>query len=190
MKQLILILSSFLLFSCSETELADLIVHNGKIYTVNDAFNIAEAMVISDGKIIDIGPEHEILNKYTAKKIIDAKKQVIYPGFIDAHCHFVGYALNLKTVNLVGTKSFEEVIERVEKFSKENDNEWIIGRGWDQNDWDVKEFPNRFKLDELFPNKPVFLTRIDGHAAIANKAALKRANIHSETKVKDSKRKV
>ncbi len=174
----------FAIISCAESEKADLIVHNAKIYTVNDAFDIEEAMVIKDGKIIAIGPEHEILNKYTAIEVIDAKQQAIYPGFIDAHCHFVGYALNLKQVDLVGTKSFDEVIERVTKFAKNNDQEWIIGRGWDQNDWEVKEFPDRFKLDELFPDKPVFLKRIDGHAAIANKTALRLANVHSETKVK------
>ncbi|MDG1475605.1 MAG: amidohydrolase [Vicingaceae bacterium] len=172
-----------ILTSCSNTEQADLIVHNAKIYTVNDLFDIAEAMVISDGKIIDIGPEHEIRNKYHAKKTIDAKKQAIYPGFIDAHCHFVGYALNLKTVNLVGTKSFDEVLNRTIDFSKNNNDEWIVGRGWDQNDWEIKEFPSREKLDSLFPTQPVFLTRIDGHSAIANGEALRRANITSKTKI-------
>jgi predicted amidohydrolase YtcJ len=171
------------IISCTETKQADLIVHNAKIYTVNDLFDIAEAMVITDGKIIAIGPEHEILNKYSAKKAIDAKKQAIYPGFIDAHCHFVGYALNLKKVNLVGTKSFEEVVSRVTDFSKTNKDEWIVGRGWDQNDWEVKEFPSREKLDSLFPTQPVFLTRIDGHAAIANGEALRRAKITSKTKI-------
>lgn len=143
-------------------------------------------MAIKDGKIVAIGPENEILNKYQfiAKEIIDAKKQPIYPGFIDAHCHFVGYAQNLKQVDLVGTKSFNEVIDRVQKFAKNNDTEWIVGRGWDQNDWEVKEFPTRFELDKLFPDKPVFLTRIDGHAAIANETALKMAKINSETKIK------
>ncbi len=183
MKPFLLILCSLLLFSCVSTEQADLIVHNAKIYTVNDAFDIAEAMVISKGKIVDIGPEHEILNKYTAKEVIDAKKQVIYPGFIDAHCHFLNYGMSLKKVNLSGTKSFNEVIERVEKFDKENDQEWIIGRGWDQNDWEKKEFPTREKLDSLFPNKPVVLTRIDGHAQLVNAEVLKRSGITYHSKI-------
>jgi predicted amidohydrolase YtcJ len=169
--------------NCTETEQADLIIHNAKIYTVNPLFETAEAMVIKDGKIIAIGAEHEIMNRYYSPNTVDAKKRPIYPGFIDAHCHFVGYSLNLKQVDLVGTKSFEEVIERVKAYAETNNDEWIIGRGWDQNDWEVKEFPNRYQLDELFPNQPVFLTRIDGHAAIANKAALKLANINSETNV-------
>lgn len=168
---------------CSKTEKADLIVHNARIYTVNDAFDIAEAMVIKDGKILAIGAEHEILNKYSATEVIDAKKQTIYPGFIDAHCHFVGYALNQNKVNLVGTASFTEVIERVNEFATKNDDEWIVGRGWDQNDWKIKEFPTREKLDSLFPSQPVFLTRIDGHAALVNGEALRRASVSYQTKI-------
>ena len=181
-KALIIILTVPLM-NCTETEKADLIVHNAKIYTVNDMFDIAEAMVIKDGKILDIGPEHEILNKYSAHQVIDAKQQAIYPGFIDAHCHFVGYALNLKKVDLVGTKSFDEVLERVAAYSIDHKDEWILGRGWDQNDWEIKEFPTRAKLDSLFPNKPVYLSRIDGHAALVNGEALKRAHINYKTKI-------
>jgi predicted amidohydrolase YtcJ len=171
------------LYSCETPDQADLIVHNAKIYTVNDLFDIAEAMVVKDGKIIAIGAEHEIMNKYHAKEVIDAKKQTIYPGFIDAHCHFISYALSKQEVNLIGTKSYKEVVERVQKFAKTNNSQWIIGRGWDQNDWEVKEFPNRFELDLLFPNTPILLTRIDGHAALANKKALEIANINAETKI-------
>ncbi len=183
LSKIILLLSICILNGCETPEKADLIIHNAKIYTVNDLFDVAEAMVIKDGKIIAIGAEHEIMNKYHAKEIIDAKKQTVYPGFIDAHCHFVYYALSKQEVNLVGTKSFEEVIERVKEFVKKNDTEWIVGRGWDQNDWEVKEFPNRFELDKLFPDKPVLLTRVDGHAALANATALKIANITAETKI-------
>ncbi len=171
------------LISCEGNKQIDLIVHNAKIYTINENFDIAEAMAINKGKIIAIGAENEILNKYEAKINVDAKKRPIYPGFIDAHCHFVGYALNLTQVNLVGTKSFKEVIERVKKFAKTNHTKWIIGRGWDQNDWESKKFPTNKELNKLFPNQPVFLTRIDGHAALANNIALKLANINYKTKV-------
>jgi len=169
--------------SCTETKQADLIVHNAKIYTVNDLFDIAEAMVISDGKIIAIGPEHEILNKYSSKEILDAKKKSIYPGFIDAHCHFLGYGLDKNDVDLVGTKSFEEVINRVVKYSEQNNTDWIFGRGWDQNDWLIKEFPTKDKLDSLFPTTPVVLTRIDGHAALVNSEVLRRSKISYKSKV-------
>lgn len=184
-KLLTLALSFFILtfISCTETEQADLIVHNAKIYTVNDLFDIAEAMVITDGKIIAIGAEHEIRNKYNAKKTIDAKKQAIYPGFIDSHCHFINYSLRKDRVNLIGTKSFDEVLQRLQEFSQINDNEWIFGEGWDQNDWEIKEFPTREKLDSLFPNNPVVLTRIDGHAQLVNAEILRRSNINYQSKI-------
>jgi predicted amidohydrolase YtcJ len=181
--KLISILFVVTLISCTETEIADLIVHNAKIYTVNNAFDIAEAMVIKDGKIIAIGPEHEIRNKYNAKEIIDARKRPIYPGFIDAHCHFINYALSRNRVDLVGTTSFEEVLSKLEKASKENENTWIFGSGWDQNDWTIKEFPTRAKLDSLFPNNPVVLTRIDGHAQLVNGEVLRRSSINYQSKI-------
>lgn len=171
------------LIGCKESQQIDLIVHNAKIYTVNNNFDIAQAMAIDKGVIIAVGAENEILKKYQSKKKIDAEKRPLYPGFIDAHCHFVGYALNLQQVNLVGTKSFKEVIERVKAFSKNNKSEWIIGRGWDQNDWETKDFPTNEELNTLFPNTPIFLTRIDGHAALANQEALSRAKINHKTKV-------
>jgi len=177
----ILILTS--LSSCLMKEETDLIIHNATIYTVNNTFTKAAAMAVKDGKIIAIGAEREILNKYKAKEVIDARTRPVYPGFIDAHCHFLGYGLSLQQVDLVGTKSFDEVIEKVVVFSKNNPSAWITGRGWDQNDWIVKEFPNKEKLDSLFPNTPVFLKRIDGHAALFNSEALNRAEITAETKI-------
>jgi predicted amidohydrolase YtcJ len=171
------------IISCNEADKADLIIHNARIYTVNDAFDIEEAMVISDGKIIAIGAEHEILNKYNANKVIDAEKQSIYPGFIDAHCHFLNYGFGKNDLDLVGTKSFDDVIQRVKDFSKKNGNEWIFGRGWDQNDWEVKEFPTKDKLDSLFPGRPIVLTRIDGHAALVNSEVLRRSKITYNSKI-------
>ncbi len=183
MRSLIYILPLLLLFACEPTEKVDLIVHNAKVYTVNDAFETAEAFVVDNGEIIAVGAENEILNKYLAKEYLDAQKRPVFPGFIDAHCHFIGYAKSLLQVNLVGTSSFDEVLEKVVTFSKENSIEWIEGRGWDQNDWDVKEFPNKEKLDSLFPNHPVFLRRVDGHAAIANQKALDLAKIDFTTTI-------
>ena len=181
--KLLVVYSLLLLAACSENEAVDLIVHNAKIYTVNDSFDIAEAMAINKGKIIAIGPEHEILNKYNSDKVVDAKKQAIYPGFIDAHCHFLNYGMSLSRVNLVGTKSFEEVIQRVQEFAQNNDEDWIFGRGWDQNDWKEKEFPTRDILDSLFPNRPIVLSRIDGHAQLVSSEVLRRSNITYETTI-------
>ncbi len=183
MKKIIFYFFFALLYSCSSKQQVDLIVFNAIVYTVDSSFSTAQCFAINEGKFIAIGTNDEIQNKYEAKEIIDAKEKAVYPGFIDSHCHFFGYGEGLQTVNLVGTKSFEEVIQRVIEYSKKKKSEWIIGRGWDQNDWTVKEYPTRYELEKLFPNTPVFLERIDGHAAIANGCALKKAKISIHTKI-------
>ncbi|MCW3102724.1 MAG: amidohydrolase [Bacteroidetes bacterium] len=167
-----------LLSACTHKQSADLIVHNAVIYTVDSSFSTAQSIAVKDGKFIAVGTNEEILSAYEAKEMIDAKGNALYPGLIDSHCHFYGYGEGLQQVNLVGTRSFDEVIARITSYSKEHpDVKWIIGRGWDQNDWTVKEFPDRKKLDSLFPSTPVFIERIDGHAALANGEAMRRANI-------------
>ena len=162
---------------------ADVIVTNATIYTVNKNFDKAEAFAVADGKIIEIGTAAAIQKKYTSPQIINAKNKFVYPGFYDAHAHFYSYGMNLQTVDLRGTKSFEEVIEKVTAFQKEKNLPYIQGRGWDQNDWTVKEFPNKETLDKLFPDTPVALTRIDGHALLANSKALQLAGITPKTKI-------
>jgi predicted amidohydrolase YtcJ len=168
-----------LLSSCAfQNEQADLIVHNALIYTVDEEFSVKEAMAIKDGIIIAIGPEREILNKYTAPKMIDAQKRPIYPGLIDAHLHFLAYGQALREADLVGTQSFSEVLDKVQEYRKNSpQKQWIVGRGWDQNDWTDKSFPDKSKLDSLFPNTPVVLKRIDGHASLVNQAALDIAGV-------------
>ena len=186
MKNFFTIIFSLLLLlmnSCYYTETADLLIHNAKIYTVNENFDVFEAMAIKDGKIIDIGPNNELKNRYESKEIIDAQLKSIYPGFIDAHCHFLWYGNTFNEVDLVGTKSWEEVLDKVEAFSKNNKSEWIVGRGWDQNDWADKEFPTNQELNKRFPTTPILLTRIDFHAAIVSKTALQIAGINSNTTV-------
>ncbi|MBK7290057.1 MAG: amidohydrolase [Chitinophagaceae bacterium] len=177
MKKSLIAIITILLFSCNAKEKADLLVYNATIYTVDSSFSTAEAMVVKDGKIIATGKMADLEETYSAKEKIDAAGKFIYPGFIDAHAHFVGYGMSLRTVNLVGTNSWDEAIEKVKQFATENPDGWITGRGWDQNDWDVKAFPTNDKLNELFPDRPVLLRRVDGHAAIANKAALDLAGI-------------
>lgn len=169
--------------SCFYTEQADLLIHNAKIYTVNHQFSVYEAMAVKDGKIIEVGPNNQLKNKYAAKEEIDAQLRPIYPGFIDAHCHFLAYGNTFFEVNLVGTKSWEEVIEKTKAFAYANEDLWIKGRGWDQNDWEHKVFPDKTVLDSVFPDRPVFLKRIDGHAAIANQKALDLANITLDSKI-------
>ncbi|MDB5192180.1 MAG: amidohydrolase [Segetibacter sp.] len=155
-----------------------MIVHNGVVYTVDNSFATSEAFAITGGKIVAVGTSDEILANYKAKETIDAKGRAIYPGFIDAHAHFLGYGQSLFMVDLFGTTSFDEVVERVKKFAAEHPNErWIKGRGWDQNKWPGKSYPTNEKLTELFPNNPVILTRVDGHAAIVNQKAIDEAGI-------------
>ena len=151
---------------------ADLLVYNARIYTVDNGFSIAEAMAIKDGKVITTGTTASLKNRYSATTNLDAEGKFIYPGFIDAHAHFLGYGLGLQTVDLTNTKSWEEIIDKLKEYAVAHKEGWLIGRGWDQNDWIEKAFPNKEKLDELFADRPVFLTRVDGHAAIANKKAL------------------
>ncbi|MBL0316177.1 MAG: amidohydrolase [Flavobacteriales bacterium] len=180
----IIVLFVLALTSCHfKNKDADLILHNAVIYAVDDSFNTYEALAIKDGRIIAIGKEREILNEYNAPKVIDCGKKFIYPGFIDAHCHFLGYGRTLQQVNLVGTTSFDEVIQKVVEHAKLSTDEWITGRGWDQNDWAVQEFPDRQILDSLFPNRPVMLKRIDGHAMLVNEKALELAGINLATTV-------
>lgn len=156
---------------------ADLLIYNATIYTVDSAFSMVEAMVIKDGKIVATGNSADMEKAWETKEKLDAQGKFIYPGFIDAHAHFVGYGNSLQRVNLVGTESWDEVIERTNQFATENPDGWLLGRGWDQNDWKTTDFPTNLKLNELFPDRPVLLTRIDGHAAVANQKALDLAGI-------------
>ncbi len=166
-----------LLYSCTSKQKADLLVFNATIYSVDSSFSVAEAMIIKDGKIEAIGKLAKLESKYEVKEKIDAGSKYIYPGFIDAHAHFVGYGTGLQTADLVGTQSWNEILEKLKVFAAEHKEGWLTGRGWDQNDWQVKEFPSNEKLNELFPDRPVLLTRVDGHAAIANQKALDEAGI-------------
>jgi predicted amidohydrolase YtcJ len=198
MKKLILLLPFLVGLSCSSPKhSADLILHHGTVYTVDSAFSIHEAIALKDGKILATGSNEEILKTYTSDSLIDLKSQFVYPGFIDAHCHFYGYGKGLGEVNLMNTSSFEEVIEKTVDFYKNNkasfelisakktlnQQNWLIGRGWDQNDWDDKNFPDKHILDSLFPEIPVLLRRVDGHAALVNQKALTLAGITEKTEI-------
>ena len=177
----IFLCSVFLLASCEQPEKADLVLFNANIYTVNDSFAKAEAIAIKNGKFIAVGTTAELLKKYEAINNIDVEGKTIVPGLIDAHCHFYGLGLAEQIVKLEGTKSFDEVLRRIVDFQKEKKVSYITGRGWDQNDWEVKEFPTKDKLDELFPDTPVAIRRIDGHALLANQAAIDLAGVTTET---------
>lgn len=174
------LLCCLLLASCSQKQKADLLVYNATIYMVDSAFSTAEAMVIKEGRIAETGTKAFLENKYEVKEMLDAGGKFIYPGFIDAHAHFSAYGNNLQRVRLVDTRSWDDVLEKTKDFADRHPSGWLLGYGWDQNDWSNKEFPSNEKLTQLFPDRPVLLSRIDGHAAIANQAALDIAGIKAD----------
>ena len=174
-KQILILIVLFTsLQSCKKS--VDFIAFNGNIYTVNSDFNTASAFAVKDGKFVDIGNE-EILSKYNTNQKIDLDGSTVLPGLIDAHCHFYGLGLNQSVIDLTGTISFDEIMDKISN----KDNNIIRGRGWDQNDWKIKEFPNKEKLDLIYPNTPVILERIDGHAYLVNQKALDIAGIDIKT---------
>lgn len=173
--------------SCTPSQQADLIIHNATIFTVDDAFSTAEAMAVKDGKIVAIGAEHEILNAYTSETKVDAAQQFIYPGFIDAHSHFLGYGIHKQQLDLTTTKSLEEVITRIRVYIETHNDEWIRGRGWDQNDWATKEFPTNDSLNKLFPDHYFVLKRIDGHAVLVSDNVLNLAGVDYLSKINGGK---
>jgi len=184
MKSILYSLFFTLLFtSCTKKEKVDVIVYNAKVYTVNSKFDTVEAFAVKNGKILALGKSDDIQTKYAGKEEINAEGKAVYPGFIDAHAHFYGYGQSLQTADLRETKSWDEVLTRLTDFAKTHPDGWLIGNGWDQNDWDNKAFPTNEQLTVLFPGRPVFLNRIDGHAAIVNQKALDDAGIKGEQKL-------
>ncbi|MGB1385036.1 MAG: amidohydrolase [Flavobacteriales bacterium] len=151
---------------------ADLVLHNAHVVCLDGSGTEAQALAIRDGMVVAVGKEHEVRNAFRGSPARDLRGATVYPGLIDAHSHLLGYALNLGQTNLVGTSSWEEVLQRLVANHATSMSAWVRGRGWDQNDWPSQTFPDRAQLDSLFPNRPVALQRIDGHAVLANRAAL------------------
>jgi predicted amidohydrolase YtcJ len=183
MKKWILMAVAASFLGCAEKQPVDLIVYNAKVYTVDSLFSQAEAIAVKDGRFVAVGSNDDIRGAYSSATEVDASGRFIYPGFIDAHCHFYNYGLSLMRADLRGTGSFEEVLERLVSHYQQYKPTALLGRGWDQNDWKVKDFPDNHKLDSLFPDIPVMITRIDGHAVLVNSFLLNKAGITASTKV-------
>ena len=165
-------------------EAVDLLVTNATIYTVDSTFSKAGAFAVKDGRFVAVGEATDLKTRFTAAKEVDAGGKFIYPGFYDAHCHFYRFALGLRDANLVGTHSWKEVIETLQENRRRYPQAaWLTGHGWDQNHWPGKQFPTNDTLDLLFPDVPVILTRIDGHAALVNQKALDLAGITPRTPI-------
>jgi predicted amidohydrolase YtcJ len=159
-----------------------LLLFNGKIFTADAEFSVAEAVAVDGERIVAVGTTNDLKAKYTAEKEIDLQGKLVTPGFNDAHVHFLRGALALLTVNLTDSKTLDEAKARVAARVKEvKPGEWIIGRGWDHTLWGGK-FPSKKDLDAIAPNNPVFLVRVDGHVGWVNSRALELAKIDKTTK--------
>jgi predicted amidohydrolase YtcJ len=183
MRTITLFLALFSLISCDQKNKisVDTIITDATIYSVNNSFEEFSAMAIDKGKIVAIGTNGDISKQYESKNTIDGDGKFIYPGLIDAHCHFYSYGLSLQEVDLRGTKSMAEIVARLQAFQKDKNPKFIVGNGWDQNDWQVKKYPSKADLDIAFPDIPVVLNRVDGHAIIVNSKALQVAGITKNT---------
>ena len=124
----------------------------------------AEAFAVNQGKILRTGSNEQIFDQFTAKNTLDAEQKSVMPGIIDAHAHFYQLGLGLQEVDLRGTTSKQEVIDRILAFEPYQNTQFIVARGWDQNDWGDQSFPTKEDLDAVLPETPVALQRIDGHA--------------------------
>lgn len=172
-----ILISAIVLTSCMKGESVDTVIHNARVHVMDDKNSIYEAIALKDGKIIEVGPERQILNRYTAEEYIDAQKRDVFPGFTDAHGHIMSYAKQMLSVNLVGCRSYDEMLVLIEKYQSKNNVDFIVGRGWDQSLWKDQAMPDNKRLSELFPDIPVCLFRIDGHALLANDYLMKQANV-------------
>lgn len=183
MKKSILLLTALPFLACTPKESVDLIVYNANIHTLDPEHPNPSSVAIADGRFVEVGEAEELQRKYSAPELLDAKGKTMVPGLIDAHGHFYGLGMTQQVVDLVGTRSFEEILDRLLAFQKERSPDFIVGRGWDQNDWEGREFPTKEPLDDLFGDVPVVLERIDGHAYLVNQKALDLAGIGPQTQV-------
>jgi predicted amidohydrolase YtcJ len=162
---------------------ADLIVHNATVYTVNAAQPQARAIAVRGDRIVVVGDDAVALAlRGPSTRVIDAGGRAVIPGLHDAHGHFTGLGASLQQIDLRGTTSFDAILAKVKaRAATARPGEWILGRSWDQNDWADQQWPTGEALDRVAPNNPVYLTRVDGHAALASRSALAAAKVTAAT---------
>lgn len=154
-----------------------------RVRTLDPARPLANALAVREGKVLAVGTREEALAAAGAGARVEELSGVLVPGLVDAHAHLSSLGRALGVVSLQGAKSAEEAASRAALAPKESyQGDWLIGRGWDQNDWQTQAFPHRALLDEKLGNKPVFLTRVDGHAAWVSSEALRVSGITKDTK--------
>src|SRR4030095_13178291 len=182
----VLLIVTFISFgpTNAKPEIADTVFKNGNFYTVNERQPRAEAVAIKAGKVIFVGSNKDV-KSFEGKdtKIIDLKGNTVVPGLTDSHYHLAGVGAREMNLNLEGTDSLEAFLTKVkERVAAKKPGEWVTGRGWIETFWKPQTFPTRWDLDKISPDNPVYLTRADGHGAVANSAALKLGNVTKETK--------
>ncbi len=187
MKKLLLLISTVTILgfiSCQNEQSAGLIYYNINGYTLqsNGELNQFEALVIEDGKVVEVGEETEMLNRYSDFEKINGEGLTLLPGLIDAHAHVMGLGKGELDLDVSGVESLDETLEMIGRFADENpEREWITGRGWNQVLWETSEFPTASDLDAVVSDRPVYLTRVDGHAAWVNSRAIELAGIDRNT---------
>ncbi len=159
------------------------IIYNVKGYTPSgDNVQPFSAVAFKDSKITKVFPVGASIPSGKDIKLIDGQGKTLLPGLIDAHGHVLGYGLGISRVNLMGIESEKAAVDKVKRFTDENNTQgWILGRGWNQVIWPSNSFPTSESLDKAFPNQPVWLKRVDGHAGWANSKALEIAGINDKT---------
>jgi predicted amidohydrolase YtcJ len=176
-------ISLLIIISCGRPTPADLVLRGGKLITVDEEFSIHEAVAVRGDKIVFVGSNEDV-EKYILPSTtsIDLEGQLVLPGLIDAHAHLHSLGEELTSLNVTGTKSYQEIIDAVAiRVQSTEPGEWIVGGRWDQNDWEDKAFPVHDPLSEVSPDNPVFLSRIDGNAGFVNQKALELAGITKDT---------
>jgi predicted amidohydrolase YtcJ len=190
----LLLFASLALYAASvphaQTPAPDLIIENATVYTVDERHPTAEAIGIRGDRIVFVGSRAEAAKlKGPATRVIDAGGATVVPGLQDSHGHFTGLGESLQSLDLRGTTSYDEIVELVRKrAAAARPGEWILGRSWDQNRWPDRSWPTHEKLDAAAPNNPVYLTRVDGHAGLANRRAMEAAGVTGDTKDPDGGR--
>ncbi|MFN5982297.1 MAG: amidohydrolase [Fluviicola sp.] len=184
MKHILYISALLLLNSCMKGKSVDLVVHNAKIYSMDANFKEYEAVAIKDGKIVELGAERQILNRYSAEEYVDAEGKEIYPALTDAHGHIFSYARMKLSVNVFGVKNMQELIVKADKYNQRNNYGFVLGWGWDQTLFPEAKMPTNEELNKKFPSTPVAIWRVDGHAMLLNQKALEVCGIDENTTVK------
>jgi predicted amidohydrolase YtcJ len=174
----------------AQTQAANLIIHNARIYTVDARNTVADAIAIEGGRIARVGRGADVLAlRGPATRVVDARQAAVFPGLQDAHGHVTGLGATLLTLDLRGTTSYQQIVDRVrQRVAAARPGEWIVGRNWDQNDWAQTGWPSHEALSAVSPQNPVYLTRVDGHAALANRSALESAGVTRDTRDPDGGR--